>query len=308
MESMLKQKLEVHSGKNNIDGVVLDYGFVTKLQFSWQGKEIEIGLKYSPLEKEPLEEKAAAVMDSYVEHMASDGKQIMLHWWYLEMHLSHTGREYPVGWGIVTGHPRISDATEIHTSEVCGIRKEGDEIVLLTRNNEYHCPLMYCLFAKMEDHSELLPGFDELREEYQGKWLQPTIEPGNVLLVLADFDEYYFDSLYYIPSDSATGERMDYTGWPHVGTYQDSYLIETDDNKIDLRYFPHFQNIEFYMEVTDDCPLWLENIGRSTIYANTRVGLIRLDPGDRKLVDNSNIETEKPVLPSGDLYPAGVIE
>lgn len=308
MESMLKQKLEVHSEKNNIDGIVLDYVVMTKLQFSWRGRNVEIAIDPTFLNGESLKDKAVAVMDSYVENLASDRKQMMLHSWYFSMHTSHTGRDYMIAWGIVTGHPRLSDSTFIHTSEVCGVRKEGNEIILTTRNSEYHCPLTSCLFGRMEDCTKLLPDFEELRKQYEGKEKMPSIDPGNVLLVLADFCEYYFHSLFYVPKDAEVATPIEYSVGAHVGTFQDSFLIRAYSSGIDLRYFPHFQNIEFYSEETGGRPFWLENIGQTTLYAATSVGLIRLDPGDRKLVDESNAETEKPVLPKGDLYPAGVIE
>ncbi|MCR5511881.1 MAG: hypothetical protein K6F54_13190 [Lachnospiraceae bacterium] len=33
-----------------------------------------------------------------------------------------------------------------------------------------------------------------------------------------------------------------------------------------------------------------------------------IEPGDRKKVDKENAEAETPVLPGGDLYPAGIVE
>ena len=54
-------------------------------------------------------------------------------------------------------------------------------------------------------------------------------------------------------------------------------------------------------------PLFIENIGDVVLYASTNVGTIRLEPGDRKEVAEENVEEKKPILPDGDLYPAGVI-
>ena len=93
-----------------------------------------------------------------------------------------------------------------------------------------------------------------------------------------------------------------------MGTFQDSFLIGTKDQSVDLRYFPHFQNVEFYMLRTGGCPFFIENIGDVVLYASTNVGTIRLEPGDRKEVAEENAEEETPMLPNGDLYPAGVID
>jgi len=89
---------------------------------------------------------------------------------------------------------------------------------------------------------------------------------------------------------------------------QDSFLIGTKNHEIDLRYFPHYQNIEFYSEDTDDKPWYIENIGDVTLFAKTSKGLIKLLPGECKEVCSENAEAEKPVLATGDLYPAGIIE
>ena len=111
-----------------------------------------------------------------------------------------------------------------------------------------------------------------------------------------------------MPEDSADDTKIEYRSWPHVGTFQDSYLINTEDYKVDLRYFPHYQNIEFYSEDTDGCPWFIENIGDIVIFARTSAGTIKLEPGDRKEVTEKNAEDETPILPGGDLYPAGIIE
>ncbi len=50
------------------------------------------------------------------------------------------------------------------------------------------------------------------------------------------------------------------------------------------------------------------HIGDVVIYARTSAGTIKLEPGDRKEVTKENAEDETPILPSGDLYPAGIIE
>lgn len=136
--------------------------------------------------------------------------------------------------------------------------------------------------------------------------VDPTIEEDKVLLVLSNYDEFYFNSLYYKPSGAET--NLEFFGSPHIGMFQDSFLIRCHDAKIDLRYFPHYQNIEFYMEQTEEHPLYVENIGDVTLYVRSSKGVIRLDPGDRKEVSEANAEEERPILPGGDLYPAGIID
>ena len=77
---------------------------------------------------------------------------------------------------------------------------------------------------------------------------------------------------------------------------------------VDLRYFPHYQNVEFYSEHTDNMPLFIENIGDVVLYAKTSAGTIKMEPGERKQVIKDNAEDNTPILPGGDLYPAGIME
>lgn len=121
------------------------------------------------------------------------------------------------------------------------------------------------------------------------------IEPGNVLLVLSDACAYYFDSLFYVPKTSEDGKPVEYFGYAHTGIRQDSYLIMSgesgmEDGRIDLRYFPREQTVEFYMEETDGCPWYLENQGSAALKAKTSCGSICLKPGERKRVCRENAE------------------
>ena len=82
---------------------------------------------------------------------------------------------------------------------------------------------------------------------------------------------------------------MEYFGYAHTGIRQDSYLVMSgqgglEDGRIDLRYFPGDQTVEFYMEETDGCPWYLENQGSTVLKARTSYGTICLKPGDRKRV------------------------
>ena len=251
------------------------------------------------------------IIDSYVTNLASheEGKKLQLHYWYIGEHEIH-GEMFRIGHGIVTGHKKLSDAMDMHTSAVEGIHidEEAGELVLTTRNSVYHCPLAYCSFKEQDEYPDIIPDYEGLKEKYKGKIEYPSIESGKVLLVLANFCDYYFHSLYYVPNDSKDGKPIEFYGSSHIGTFQDSYLIGTRDYRVDLRYFPHYQNIEFYSEDTDGCPLYIENVGDVVIFVKTSAGTIKLEPGDRKEVAEENAEDETPILPGGDLYPAGVIE
>ncbi len=310
VKSMLKEEIEVYSEKYDIRGVIRDYGVVTKLFFTHEGKEIVMGIRRNVLKKEKFEEIGRDLIDTYVTNLAyhAEGRKLELHYWYVSDEEYH-GERFRIGHGIVTGHKKLADSIDMYTSSVEGIQidEEEGEAVLTTRNSVYHCPLSYCRFGRQDRYPDIIPDYERLKEKYRDAKELPTIEPGKVLLVLADFCEYYFHSLYYVPEDSEDGEAQEYSGSPHIGTFQDSYLVDSDDDRVDLRYFPHYKNIEFYSEFTDDRPLFLENIGGSVLYARTSVGTIKLAPGERKEVKKENAEDDTPALPDGDLYPAGII-
>ena len=310
-ESLLREEIAVYSEKYDIHGIVRDYGMVTKLFFTYEGKEIVMGIQRNILNGEKYEDLGRNLIDSYVTNLASheEGKRLQLHYWYIGEH-EMQGEKFRLGHGIVTGHKKLSDATDMHTSavEAIHIDEEEGELVLTTRNSVYHCPLAYCSFRKQDEYPDIIPNYERLKEKYKDKIEYPSIEAGKVLLVLANFCDYYFHSLYYVPKDSENGKCLGFSGYPHIGTFQDSYLINTDGYEIDLRYFPHYQNIEFYSEDTDGCPWFIENIGDVVIYAETSIGTIKLEPGDRKEVVKENAENETPILPGGDLYPARIME
>ncbi len=310
-ESLLEKEVEIYSEKYDIHGVVRDYGMVTKLFFTYNGKEIEMGIRRNILKGEKYEDLGRNIIDSYIENLAQhkEGRKLRLHYWYIDEY-EDDGEMIRVGHGIVTGHKRLSDAMSLHTSKVRAIHidEEEGELILTTRNSVYHCPLEYCKYRKQDKYPDIIPDYEDMKARYQDKIEYPSIEPGKVLLVLANFCEYYFHSLYYVPKASEDGKELEYSGCSHVGTFQDSFLVNTEDYRVDLRYFPHFQNIEFYCQETDGCPWFMENIGDAVIFAQTYAGTIKLEPGDRKEVKKENAEKETPILPGGDLYPAGIIE
>ena len=45
----LRQEIAVYSEKYDIQGKVMDYGVVTKLVFSYDGKDLEVGIHNNPL-------------------------------------------------------------------------------------------------------------------------------------------------------------------------------------------------------------------------------------------------------------------
>ena len=294
------KQTKVVSVKHGIQGTVFEAcGMAVVLRFECEGRKVEIGMSVDESLYD-LEDVASRLMDAYNDSYKAQPTR--MHYWFL--------RRYE-GWiqliGRVAGHSRIEDSHRAFSSEVQGIEVNlnENEIIVATLNTVYHCPLEYCSFEDQDEHSDLIPGYGELKTKYAGKIPDPTIEPGKLLLVLSNFDKYYFHSVYYIPKGE--GRRLLVRSSAHIGMFQDSNLVMSDDGRVDLRYFPHFRNIEFYSEHTDNTPWYIENIGYVTLYANTSVGMFKIAPGERKEVCAANVDNAPPELAKGDLYPAGFI-
>ena len=307
-----KKVYEVLSDKYQVKGQIIDYGFVIKLQFAYAGIEREIAIKrpFPENGQEAFSKLGEDTIDSFIEKLSGgENRKLMLHYWYVDENTDDaTGEKYIRAHGVVTGHDRLAAANRIHTSEVVSVEvdRSTGEALIHTRNSLYHCPLAYCDYDKQDEYPLLIPDYEIVKAEYKDKREFPAIEAGKILLVLSNFDEYYFHSLYYLPEGAC--EAAEYRSCAHIGTFQDSYLIRVKGMPIDIRYFPHYQNVEFYSQDTDGKPLYLENIGDVPLYAKTFSGTICLQPGERKEVREENAEENPPMLPKGDLYPAGIIE
>lgn len=296
------EEIEVYSKKYDITGKVTKIGGIsTKLTFPYRGQECEMGIS-NYLLNDTYQNYCEKIIDTYVEELkAKNNRTTQLHYWYVDSNLQ--------GHGVVSGHPRLNDAGGCDTSTVQQIilNKEQEELLIKTCNTDYHCPLAYCDFEKQKENKDLIPEYEWIYANHKDKRDFPETEEGKVLLVLSNFDVYYFHSLYC----KYPGEKdpVPFHSSTHIGMIQDSFLIRVPEHpEIDLRYFPHYQFIEFYSEVTDGMPLFLENIGDLPLYAKTTGGLIKLGPGERKEVSKDNCTNDKVHLAGGDLYPAQILE
>ena len=287
---------DLYSEKYDVKGRIDDYSFVIKLIFEYNDRKYEIGI-HRPLDGD-IADKGIDVMEEAIERLSKEPKKAALHYWYLD------NKEGIVkAHGNVTGHRKQEDSQFINTSHVVDTRFDtaSGEMVIRTLNTEFHCPMTYCKFRKQDEFPELIENYEELKAKYKDKIEYPKIEQGKVLLVLSDFDDYYFHSLCV---KNENDEVQSFSTYPHIGMFQDSFLIGSDH--VDIRYFPHYRNIEFYSSNTGGRPLYAENIGSTTLYIISGRNTYRLDPGERKELKKENAEQEPPTnLPDGDLYPAG---
>lgn len=230
-----------------------------------------------------------------------------LHHWYLTKKKLEDGSEYVSAHGNATGHPSLPDTIRARTTQVrqIDVNEEAEEVVIQTRNTEYHCRLSDCNFS-MPDTYDLIPGLAGYAERF-GKEKDYQLEDPSILLVLSDHDSYYFEALLVKEHGRTHKGRM----YPHIGTFQDSCLLgcEEYDEALDLRYFPHRRHLEAYCWETGGLPVYLENTGDDILYFTANDGLMELKPGERKLVSEENVMStdSKPVLDQSDLYPAAEV-
>ena len=119
MSEMLIHEYAVHSEKHAVEGKILDYGVVIKLVFSYEGKDVVMGMS-RPFEKD--EENAlislgVSIIDGYVEklHASDKSRKLSLHYWYVNKVTLGDDREYVCAHGTVTGHNRLQDSTFVHS-------------------------------------------------------------------------------------------------------------------------------------------------------------------------------------------------
>lgn len=304
------KRYNIKSKEYEVEGVINDYNVVIKLDFIYDDKRIQVALNRPfPFSESQLIELGENTIDSYIKNLIngnSKNRRLMLHYWYIEDESYDSN--FIIAHGRVTGHKKLQDSIFINTSAVSEISldKENQEIIIKTKNSVYYCPFEYCDWKNQEKNKKLVPEYEWIKKKYKDRIECPIIEDDKILLVLSNFDEFYFNNLYFRPKGEK--ESIKFYADPHIGMFQDSFIIEDINQLIDIRYFPHFQNIEFYSETTNGMPLYVENIGDIVLYVNSFEGLIKLEPGERKKISKENAEKEKIVLPMGDLYPAGIIE
>ena len=272
-----------------------------KLELLFMDGEKTITIDLDPMPESTYKEVCGKLIDSYFDKKGWEPvkpDKVCLYYWYFRRI-----KEGVIIKGRVSGHSWLTDSSFITTSLVSGIDEGDGELLVHTQNTLYHLPYEYCDFARQDKDIGIVPNYSEMAEKYRGVREEPTIEDGKVLLVISNFDEYYFHSGYY--KDPNEDAPRVITGSAHVGMSQDSFLVRDVKYSIDLRYFPHYGNIEFYAEHTGESSLFIENIGNATLYVRSSCGTLRLDPMERKEVCKDNVEESTPYLAGGDLYPAG---
>ncbi len=302
----------IFSEKYNIKGIIHCLADIAAVEFIYDKTyyNCQIEGEWCAEDEEGIKALGLEALEAHIVRILAgevEARKVRLYNWALKK-TQQSGREFIQACGNMTGHYEVADSEFIHTSEIesIDIDEENGEAIICTRHTRYFCRLDSLAFEEQDAYPEAIPNYEKLKAKYGKKKDVAPIEDGNILLQIANYATYYFQDLYYKPVGAE--EPVKYKAFPHVGTFQDSFLIWVEDSEIiDLRYFPHPGNIEFYVQETHGVPWFIENIGETTLYVKTYAGTIKLDPGERKEIKDENAEEEKVDLPGGDLYPAEFI-
>lgn len=222
--------------------------------------------------------------------MKKQYNQNTLRHWYLGEY-ERNNEKLILAYGQFYNRPGFYEGMNGHTSIVQSVKinNEEKEFEIQTQNNLYHCSFDSCFFERQDESPYHLPDYDKIKSEYYKPISTEKLTKNDMVLVVADYNDFYFEKLIYQNSDGSEGE---FSGYPHIGNYSDSYLI--DGNKeyyeyegksacIDIRYYVMGSGFEFYSLATGGRNLWIENRGDNTLKICGCGSEINLKPGKRIL-------------------------
>ena len=222
--------------------------------------------------------------------MESQYKRNTLRHWYLGEY-EWRGEKVLLAYGQFYNRPGFYEGMNGRTSivQTVKINHEEKEFEIQTMNNLYHCSFDSCFFERQDDSPYKLPEYETIKAEYYKPVNTEGLSKNDMVLVVADYNDYYFESLIYLNPDGSKGK---YSGYPHIGMFTDTFLINgdrehyeynEDSEYIDIRYYVDEGSFEFYSLDTGGRNLWIENRGDSTLDIYGCGSKINLEPGKRIL-------------------------
>lgn len=166
----------------------------------------------------------------------------------------------PLGVGIVSGHPKLAEGTDIHTSPVLYAEEMDESLVLETASGStYHLRLAEWIVSPGREDSlspeqlGLSPDFWMRCAQHREKAfisekanLRPIMKPGALFMRIVGT---HILSAFWSSADS---QIRDTSIGIHLGMFQDSYLVRGAyeetlvPRSVDLRLFPMRNRLEPY--------------------------------------------------------------
>lgn len=224
-----------------------------------------------------------------------------LYKWYIEK--KNKANSDSVLWarGVVSGHIRLPDGMFIHTSAIVSVSLENETVIIQTLNTRFECKMEDADYEKFTE-TNMIERFAEFKEKYDIPKVkyEPDLKANEVLLVLGNNRQYYFDS-YHVNYQGKKKSLYDVPA--HIGTFQDSVLCQCFINRccIDYRYFPYKGcHAEFY-SWEKHFKTYIENCGDDPLYVTVYGNVYMIPSKERILVIPQNAQKEKPHLSHIDL-------
>lgn len=204
--------------------------------------------------------------------------------WYVDI-IEHNGKMYTMAFGVFFNRPGIRDYTNGHTSPVIEITPdyEQKEFLIQTERTLYHCSFDSCFFEHQNESKYKLVDYEKIKKEYYKPIDINTLSKNDMLLVLSDLCDYFFEDLVYFNSE---GNKGSFSASPHIGMFTDSLKIYKSDEKIaiDIRWYVQADGIEFYSLDIENRNLFIENAGDKPLTVKNDYLEIIIKPKERKRV------------------------
>lgn len=204
--------------------------------------------------------------------------------WHVDT-IEHFGKTYTLIFGVFFNRPGICDYTIGHTSQIKNISIDYQQKAYLiqTKNTLYHCSFDSCFFERQDESKYPLPNYEKIKAEFYKPIDTQTLSKNDMLLVLSDLCEFYFETLIYQNED---GNKGTFSGFPHIGMLTDTYLIDDGEHRqnIDIRWYVNNGGIEFYSLDIGRRNLLIENRGNTALTVVNARSATEIIPGKRKLI------------------------
>lgn len=198
---------------------------------------------------------------------------IKLDKWYLS---EFVDSEHYNAHGISTGHPKLSDGTDISTSYIESLKfdSSNNRIIMLTHSkNEYELALSKInlnLFDATNDIVKIF-GITELDKSECERLYNETVKElyDKVSSILGDKELYLQLSGVLVQKAffrNSSGEIREVVVSAHIGMFTDSYLVtDWEKGEVDFRYFDKMNAIEPYHWSDGLEAIQIDNIGTDDI-------------------------------------------
>ena len=175
--------------------------------------------------------------------MESKYKENTIRHWYIS-DFEYEDKIYQVVRGTFYNRPGFYEGLHTRTSPIQEVKvsMKEQEYEITTMNTVYHCSFDSCFFERQDKSSFELPEYQQIRQKFFVSTEISTLSNDDMLLVVADFEDYFFKDLIYFDK---SGNQEKYLNNVHLGMVVDTYLITSKDYKVDIRWYVYDWDLSF---------------------------------------------------------------